>query len=49
MRVKGPKNTEFEITEEDVPAILGRDACLKLGLVKRMHDVGKENDILKRL
>lgn len=45
---KGQKHkTEFEITQEDVPAILGGAICLKLGLVKRMHEVGKMHDILK--
>lgn len=38
---------EFEITKEDVPATLGGAICLKLGLVKRMHEVGKMHDILK--
>lgn len=43
---KGQKhNIEFEITQQDVPAILGGATCLKLGLVKRMRDVCKENDI----
>lgn len=46
---KGQKhNIEFEITQQDVPAILGGAICLKLGLVKRMHNVGKENDILEQ-
>lgn len=35
-----------EITQEDVCRILGGDACLKLGLVKRLYEVKKE-DILK--
>lgn len=43
-RAKGP---EFEITRQDVPATLGGATCEKLALVKRMHDVSKENDILK--
>ncbi|CAJ1049307.1 uncharacterized protein K02A2.6-like [Xyrichtys novacula] len=45
---KGQKHRiEFEITQEDVPAILGGDTCVKLGLLKRMHEILKEDDILK--
>ena len=45
---KGQKHkVEYEITHEDLPAVLGGATCVKLGLVKRMHEDGKENDILK--
>ena len=45
---KGQKhNIEFEITQEEVPSILGGATCVKLGLVKRVHEVKMENDILK--
>lgn len=38
---------EFEIIQQDVPAILGGAACVKLGLLKRMHNIVKESDLLK--
>lgn len=39
---------EFQIIERDAPAILGRNTCQKLGIVKRIHDIiFKDNDILK--
>lgn len=42
---KGQKHKiKFEITQQDVPAVVGGDTCLKLGLVKRVHNVGKEAD-----
>lgn len=45
---KGHKHQiEFEITDQDVPAILGGNTCVKLGLVKRMDDVQIETDVLK--
>lgn len=45
---KGQKHKiEFEIIQKDAPAILGRDACQKLGLVKRLYEIGKDTDILK--
>lgn len=45
---KGQKHKiEFEITKEEVSTILGAEACLKLGLVKRMYEVNKEHNILK--
>jgi len=45
---KGQKhNIEFEIIQQDVPAILGGATCVKLGLVKRMHQVVKETDLFK--
>lgn len=45
---KGQKyRVEFEIAEKDVPATLGGDTCVKLGFIKREHDVVKENDLLK--
>lgn len=45
---KGQKHQiEFEITQQDVLAVLGGNTCLKLGLVKRVHDVRKESHILK--
>ncbi|RXN08425.1 retrotransposon-like family member retr-1 [Labeo rohita] len=39
---------EFQIVEEDSPAILGREACSKLGLIKRVYKVENKNqtDIL---
>ena len=44
---KGQKHKiEFEITQQNVPAILGKKTCTKLGLVKRVYDIKKDNDIL---
>lgn len=37
---------EFEITQENVPAIVGGATFVNLPLVKRMHDVRQEKDIL---
>ncbi len=39
---------EFQIVDEDSPAILGREACSKLGLIKRVYKVENKDqtDIL---
>ncbi|KAL1277849.1 hypothetical protein QQF64_024522 [Cirrhinus molitorella] len=38
---------EFEIIKNDAPAILGHAACQKMGMVKRLYQVEKNEDILK--
>ena len=39
---KGQKHKiEFEITQQNVPAILGKKTCSKLGLVKIVYDIKK--------
>lgn len=45
---KGQKyKVVFEIVQQQVPAILGKASCIKLGLVKQTYDIGKENNILQ--
>lgn len=34
---------EFQIIEKDSPAILERDSCTKLGLIRRVYDVDTDN------
>ncbi|KAJ8358792.1 hypothetical protein SKAU_G00153170 [Synaphobranchus kaupii] len=45
---KGQKHRiEFEIIQQEAPAILGRATCQKLGMVKRLYDVRNYMDMLK--
>ena len=45
---KGQKhNIEFEITQQEAPALLEAATYLKIGLVKRVHGVKMEKDVLK--
>lgn len=41
---------EFQIIERDSPAILGRESCTKLGLIRRVYSVDKKDntDILSK-
>ena len=38
---------EFQVAEGKSPAIIGRDACTKRGLIKRVFKVENEDDILR--
>lgn len=38
---------DFQIIDANAPAILGRETCEKLGMVKRIHEVKAEDDPLK--
>lgn len=37
----------FEIMKHDAPAILGRAACQRMGMIKRLYEIEKSSDILK--
>lgn len=37
---------EFQVVDGNSPAIIGRDACTELGVVKRVFKIGTEDDIL---
>ena len=41
---------EFQIIEKDSPAILGRESCTKLGVIRRVYSVDKTSntDILSK-
>lgn len=38
---------DFQIIDADAPAILGRETCEELGMVKRIHEIKAGNDLLK--
>ncbi|KAK0154441.1 hypothetical protein N1851_003463 [Merluccius polli] len=37
---------DFQVVDGNSPAIIGRDACTELGLIKRVFKIGNEDNIL---
>lgn len=39
---------DFQIIDRDAPAILGRETCEALGMIKRVHEIKSEDELLNK-